>query len=476
MFKVLSRSFAVGVLILSTALPAAAADLEVETGQRVGRVKSRRHQDRTYYRLSDIARVLGLRLSSEGQKMTVEGPRGRLELVEQRPLIRYKDQYILMESPVWARSRQDWYVSEDFMTKAAPLLLDNKLEKAGARRYRLGLLSQNEVSVEVVNYPDHVSIIFLPSRRSGLRVVDLQSLIKVEFDEYLVKPRMSATQPDPRIVSSIRFDSGDLFGSFEIKKGPLFSSFREYDLKDPLRKVVGLYGPPVPTSAPTPGAALRPAPDIPPPPLLESAPEFSPHRLYNVIAIDPGHGGENYGVHPSQDSLEKTFALSLAEKLNERIKKTRRFNPVLTRTRDLNLSTELRSSVGNRHKIRAYVSIHLGGSSSDQVGGPVVYVHRYMDDPPASSRLVPWEEGQRRHLEKSRELAEKVQAQLNRLFGEENQVSEAPLAVLAPVTAPAILIEAGFLTNPEDRARVADPEFQERIADSIATALEEFLK
>ncbi|MFQ5929308.1 MAG: N-acetylmuramoyl-L-alanine amidase, partial [Acidobacteriota bacterium] len=91
-------------------------------------------------------------------------------------------------------------------------------------------------------------------------------------------------------------------------------------------------------------------------------------------------------------------------------------------------------------------------------------------------KLVPWEEGQRKYLALSRELAEKLQNELNLLWSVDNQVVEVPLAVLAPITAPAVLIEAGFLTNPEDQERLGLREFQERLAGTIASAVLAFLQ
>jgi len=65
---------------------------------------------------------------------------------------------------------------------------------------------------------------------------------------------------------------------------------------------------------------------------------------------------------------------------------------------------------------------------------------------------------------------------LNELFETNNPIVEARLAVLASVKAPAVLVETGYLTNPEDQALLATPGFQERIAESIAQAITRFLR
>ena len=75
-----------------------------------------------------------------------------------------------------------------------------------------------------------------------------------------------------------------------------------------------------------------------------------------------------------------------------------------------------------------------------------------------------------------RELAELLQQELNLLWGVENRVAEIPLAVLAPVTAPAVLIEMGFLTNPEDYQKLSSTEFLEQVARTITSAVDAFLQ
>jgi N-acetylmuramoyl-L-alanine amidase len=73
-------------------------------------------------------------------------------------------------------------------------------------------------------------------------------------------------------------------------------------------------------------------------------------------------------------------------------------------------------------------------------------------------------------------LARQAQRELNLLWGVQNSVREIPLAVLAPVAAPAILVEAGFLTNPEDQDMLISLEFQEQLAATISRAIVMFLE
>ena len=73
-------------------------------------------------------------------------------------------------------------------------------------------------------------------------------------------------------------------------------------------------------------------------------------------------------------------------------------------------------------------------------------------------------------------MAKLIQSRLNNLFDTSNSVETAPLEVLAPVQAPAVLIEVGFLTNSQDANRLEDTTFQKLVADSIAEATRVFLR
>ena len=121
--------------------------------------------------------------------------------------------------------------------------------------------------------------------------------------------------------------------------------------------------------------------------------------------------------------------------------------------------------------------------------GPVVYVFDPpVEEPdeagqpprkkaaPQTGDLARWEVAQLPFLDESRRLADLLQKNLNVLFDTRNKVCAAPVTVLGPVQAPAVVVEVGFLTNPEDLGLLARPEFRAQLADSIARSLTTFLR
>lgn len=143
----------------------------------------------------------------------------------------------------------------------------------------------------------------------------------------------------------------------------------------------------------------------------------------------------------------------------------------------MNPSLEQRSAQANSEASKVFISLHLGSARADAVRGPVVYVQRYFDRfTNEDEDWLNWEDGQREAIPESKRLAEILQRKLNLVFGMGNQVAQAPMAVLAPVKAPAVLIEMGFLSNAEDRAALLRPEFRRQLAAAITSGIKEFLQ
>jgi len=472
------------------------ADLEVWMGQNKRTINSLRHQRQDYYPLKDFADIVGLELIENGEVLTIAGSRGNLQLVNGRPLVRFDAQYILLAAPAWKRAPNNWFVSEDFLSKALPLLVNRRFSKVSDKRYRVEALAENPVQVKVSNYPDRVRVVFQSSLNAPIQVREFKDYIQVTFDQFLVRPEFSTIPPDRRLVSSVDFHSSNIYGTFRIQKGDLYNNFRQLTLTAPVRKVVDIYGPP---NMSTLGSDSEP--DPPEQSLSEgSAPPPSPPGLGKLITIDPGHGGGDFGVNSPEGIAEKHLTLRIARHIENLLTESGH-KGMLTRTRDVDIAVEQRGSVGNYYRSQVYLSIHVGGSPSPKTRGPVVYLHKYSQDkepvmigpnqedtsffsprrPPArtfagSDKLVPWQEGQKTYLSSSRELAELLQEELNLLWGVENRVAEIPLAGLASVRAPAVLIEMGFLTNPDDYQRLSSMEFQEQVARTITSAVDTFLQ
>jgi N-acetylmuramoyl-L-alanine amidase len=88
---------------------------------------------------------------------------------------------------------------------------------------------------------------------------------------------------------------------------------------------------------------------------------------------------------------------------------------------------------------------------------------------------VLWDLAQNRHLERSLALGTAIQEELNlELQLRDRGVKQAPFTVLIGATMPAVLVELGFLTNPEEEARLNDPAYRRRLVDALVAAIVRF--
>lgn len=453
-----------------------AADVEISEGSRTRRIKTEIHNRQQLLRLNDLVEIFSLQLRELESSITIAGARGEVLITEGRPLVRSGDQYILLSGPVWKRSRGEWYVPEDFLKNALSNIVSRNIERLPDGSFRLSVLRLNQVSVEIDSYPDHLSVVFDVSEKASVKVREFRDYVEIAFTAFLIRPEKIASSPDPRLVTAVEFDEQDSLGSFRIRKGSQFLSFRQHYFDSPARLVIEVYGVPTAQVAETSPESVAGSSRTE----TETIASSTGGRLRDIVVIDPGHGGIDYGVDAYQDLLEKVITLNIA-RLVERELNRLGVTTRLTRARDVQLSNEHRSAISNFYRCRLFVGIHLGGAPQESTRGPIVYVYSPPEEALASEgedmwRLVEWDKGQRRFLESSRRLATILQRELNRLFECENEVVAARLAVLAPVRAPAIVVETGFLTNVDDQNLLGAPGFQEKLADSITTAITQFLR
>ena len=533
--KDLFRSAAAGwiLVFLCLELPAQnRGELLLDLGGRRSVVAVEQRSGKPYVSLRDIVSALRLDGRESKDRFNLSGPGGELLFLDGRPLVRAGPDYLLMSAAAWKKGTSDWYIPEDFLIRALAPVLPGRFSKTGAARYRFEPRDLNQVKAQVTNHPNRVRIEFTCSRPGPIRVHERRDYLEVEFGPYRVRPGVNRGTASSRLVSSLRFNSRDPFGTFRIHKGKDYLRYREIGDAGASTRVVEVHGrvrrPPARASRTAPPAAgtADPAP-------AQRSRLSTPRsrREGPVIVVDPGHGGSDSGGIwegdlGEQGLVEKDLALRLALQLRDELR-NRGLDVVLTRDRDVNLSSARRSAVGNSHRPRIYLSLHLGRAPDEEIRGGVVYVHgmspvipppepEVLDeesmvletgespdlqqpesepgeggetevlevvvtqaepgpDPEEQGKFVLWESGQERYQARSRELAVVVQESLNQVCEVENQVIEAPLTVLQSVAAPGIVVEFGQLTNPEDRWNLTLETHNQRLVSALTDAVAAYL-
>lgn len=212
-------------------------------------------------------------------------------------------------------------------------------------------------------------------------------------------------------------------------------------------------------------------------PLLRRA--NRPSGAPRTVVIDPGHGGRDPGTASClHHRYEKEYTLDWALRL-EKLLRARGWKVFLTRSTDVELSLGERTLLADRVKADLFLSLHFNsGSPKRELAGIETYCLTPVGMP--SSML--------RYAEN-----DLTQSWPNNAFDEENMVlasrlheqlirqTSAPdrgvrrarfMSVLREQKRPAVLIEGGYLSNPEEAAKIQTPAYRQQLASAVAEALE----
>lgn len=171
-------------------------------------------------------------------------------------------------------------------------------------------------------------------------------------------------------------------------------------------------------------------------------------RWFDTVIIDAGHGGRDKGAYWG-GVRESYLNMIVANKLSYELK-SRGIKTIMTRHSDRTVSKDYRIKLANKYPRAVFVSIHFNASRNTTVKGIETFY------------LSP----------EGRKMASKVQDRLVRgLKGRDRGIKTAKFKVLDETTAPAILVECGFISNPSERSRCTTRWYQSTAARVIADGL-----
>jgi N-acetylmuramoyl-L-alanine amidase len=262
-----------------------------------------------------------------------------------------------------------------------------------------------------------------------------------------------------------------------------YESHRLIRLSHPDRVVIDVYGPRGAAPAGRPGAEPRTQLRLP-----------AALRAVRTVVIDPGHGGRDPGAIGVGGLREKDVTLNLARQLGRELE-ARGFRVVFTREGDRTIGLEERTAIAESVSGDVFVSVHANAARRRSVRGIETYYlnenhERHSLNIAARENGIPRNQVNalqhtlaRLQMEEimphSQRLARLVQERMvNGLPRRERPpdlgVKKGPFYVLFLSNMPAILIEAGFLTNRDDSARLRDPNYVQLLARQIAVGLDRY--
>ncbi|MBK0392643.1 N-acetylmuramoyl-L-alanine amidase [Ramlibacter algicola] len=242
----------------------------------------------------------------------------------------------------------------------------------------------------------------------------------------------------------------------------------------------------------------RPKASEPVPPAVVGAPQVASRtdRLI-VVAIDPGHGGEDPGAIGPGGTREKDVVLQVAHRLRERINATIvNGNPMrafLTRDADFFVPLHVRVQKARRVQADLFVSVHADAFITPTARGASVFAlsqggasstaARWMADKENKADLIGGVNIKSADAHVARALLDmSTSAQIKdslklggALLGEigsvgqlhKKHVEQAGFAVLKAPDIPSVLVETAFISNPEEEAKLRSDAYQDQLADAL---------
>ena len=191
------------------------------------------------------------------------------------------------------------------------------------------------------------------------------------------------------------------------------------------------------------------------------------------IFLDPGHGGSDSGA-VSGGVREKDLTLSVYNKVSSKLASLG-YTVLTSRNVDKDVDLVDRAEQANNANADMLLSIHFNAGGRGVARGIETYYYQATAD--RVPKINKGNHNNAERLERSRKLANKVQQNLLYQTGANDRgVKRASFTVLRETSIPSILVELGFIDNPEERNKIKTNEYQERLANGIVDGIVEYYK
>jgi N-acetylmuramoyl-L-alanine amidase len=263
-----------------------------------------------------------------------------------------------------------------------------------------------------------------------------------------------------------------------------------------------LAAPPAPYVASAPQLARAPATAAPHAGTEALPPQIAQSKIDRlvVVAIDPGHGGEDPGATGPSGTREKDVVLAIALMLRDRLNAQPNMRAMLTRDADFFVPLHERVKKARRVQADLFVSIHADAFLNPDARGASVFAlsehgatssaARWMADRENASDLVGGANIRHKddtvlrtlidmsttaQIKDSLKLGNEVLGQIGKVGKlHKGSVEQASFAVLKAPDIPSILVESAFISNPSEEAKLRDPEYRAQLVAALALGIERY--
>ena len=219
-----------------------------------------------------------------------------------------------------------------------------------------------------------------------------------------------------------------------------------------------------------------------------------------IVVIDPGHGGEDPGALGHRGAVEKDVVLSIAKALQRRLNQAHGIRAFLTRNGDYFLGLKQRAEIAQDYGADLFMSVHADSSPNKGTRGASLYCLSLKGATDEAARILAEKENasdsvggmlsnndqdlntilldlvQTQTVNDSLKLGEGVLTEVGRVhLVKFSTPRQAGFRVLKAPNIPSVLVEVGFLSNPEEESLLKSNAFQERMAQALEASATRFL-
>jgi N-acetylmuramoyl-L-alanine amidase len=429
----------------------------------------------TYVSAEQIAAALGGTMTPDanGYKIALGGSVAAFGADSKYGVIR--DDLIEMPVPpivVEAKPYVPWQFFQSVLAKASSLDVswDSTTRILLVKPLQLDAVS---IQASVANVQGISKIVLTLSAPAEYAIMKEPGAYVIRFKSPIRPPFAEQTYEDTNIAK-LTFSGSDL--RIQLTAPDVIAD--AYQLENPPRVVLDLRK----AAAPIPGQ-LRPVPGVRP---------QEPPGIHTIV-IDPGHGGKEVGAVGPAGVYEKDVTLAISRKLAAALSAKTGARVVLTREDDSLVSLDQRTAIANQYKADLFLSVHLNAAGIQDAKGSETYFLSLeasdelarkaaetenasaASDPANDLKLILWDLAQQAYLGESSRFAQAIQEEMNAATNVANRgVKQAPFKVLVGATMPAALVEVGFITNPDEEAKLQSDDFQNLMVDALARAVHRY--
>lgn len=480
------------LLVATFTNPPRAAEVEI-AGNRYDIGSTTRH-DITYVSLSDIVDLLGGRLnwSIVGHQVIYAVDTNHFEFLIDAPFFKLNDSVRNMTHPALLIEGQLYVSAETFLPFFNQVMPHRITWSAEERLVRLDTQHYNVTDISFLRKTNGLLIeVFLARSLAYDIFVTEGNWLNVSIRDADIDASRILSRENRRLMYDLKVHQSEGSGQISVRLKRAIRNWHHKLTLDPPRIQISIADQDF-------SLEETPQPNIP----------TASDSKIDVIVIDPGHGGRDYGAIGPGKTREKDVVLGIGKELAKLIRKDKEFKVIMTRDRDQYVSLDDRAEIANDNGTDLFISLHVNASPKRSPRGwNVFYLAPARND---SARAVAQfensfflrelssgdfpEEAQEpddpfgdpilgilnemlltEFLAESHDFALMVDREFRRhLKVPARGVDMAGFFVLNKIYSPSVLVEAGFISNTAEEKILRDSDYQKDVAKAIYNAIKRF--